>query len=215
VKKILILGAGAQARIIPDLMSSLRDRELLGFVDWGVERRLLTGDAAAFPVFDGSRFPEEISKNLGPFEILIAMSRMDKRQELIRQVRDVPLTPVNIIHPSSVISKSALMGEGCLIAPLVIIGPGVEIGDHTIFNSAITIDHDTLIEENVIIGSGVHLPGHVKVLSGTFIGVGSCSVNGVTIGRNCLIGAGSVITKDIPDNVIAAGVPAKVIRERN
>lgn len=213
MKKILVLGADPQARIIPDIIGSLDNLELIGFVEWGEGRKFLVGDAAGFPVFNGTLFPEEIETKIGPFEVIIAMSRMEKRTEVIRQVRSIPLSPVTIIHPSAIISRSAKIGRGCLISPGVIIGPGVEIGDHTILNSAVTIDHDTFIQENVIMGAGVHLPGYVKVLSDTFIGVGSCSVNGVTIGHNCLIGAGSVVTKDVPDDVIAAGVPAKEIRK--
>jgi UDP-perosamine 4-acetyltransferase len=214
MKRVLVLGADPQARIIPDIIGSIEDLELIGFVEWGEGKKFLIGDAADFPVFNGTQFPEEIKSKLGSFKVIIATSRMEKRRELIRQVKDIPFPPLSIIHPSAIISKSASIGKGCLIAPGVIIGPGVSIGDHTILNSAVTIDHETVIQENVIMGAGVHLPGYVKVLSDTFIGIGSCCVNGVTIGRNCLIGAGSVVTKDIPDNVLAAGVPAKEIRKR-
>jgi sugar O-acyltransferase (sialic acid O-acetyltransferase NeuD family) len=213
MKRILVLGAGPQARVIPDVLNALKDIELIGFVDWDNERRFLMGDASGYPVFEGGQFPEEIIKKSGPFEPLIAFSRMDRRKGMINKLRTLSLDGATIIHPSALISQSAEIGHGCLISPGVIIGPGVKIGDHCIINSATTIDHDSTIEENVIMGAGVHLPGFVQVLSGTFIGVGSSSVNGVTIGRDCLIGAGSVITKDVPDNVLAAGVPAKEIRK--
>jgi len=72
-----------------------------------------------------------------------------------------------------------------MMLPGVIIGPGASIGDHVILNTAATIDHDSVLQDNVIIG------------------------------HNYLIGAGSVITESIPDNVVAAGVPAKVIRPRD
>ena len=55
--------------------------------------------------------------------------------------------------------------------------------------------HPIVIEDNVWVGAGVHIMG------------------GVTVGGNSVIGAGSVVTKSIPENVIAAGVPCKVIRE--
>jgi sugar O-acyltransferase (sialic acid O-acetyltransferase NeuD family) len=214
MKKVLVLGADPQARVIPDILGSIENQELIGFVEWGEGNRFLVGDAAGYPVFQGSQFPEEIQSRVGSFEVIIAMSPMEKRKERIQQLKNLPLNPITIIHSSAVISKSAEIGKGCLICPGVIIGPGVVIGDHTILNSAVTIDHDSVIHENVIMAAGVHLPGYVKVLSDTFIGVGSCSVNGVTIGKNCLIGAGSVITKNIPDDVLAAGVPAKEIRKR-
>jgi sugar O-acyltransferase (sialic acid O-acetyltransferase NeuD family) len=213
MRSVLVLGAGPQARIIPDIAGSLEDLALLGFVDWADEKRFLVGDAAGFPVFNGSQFPEEIGKMLGPFEAIVAFGRMEKRKEWVQRLQDLSLTASSIIHPSAIISQSARIGKGCLIAPGVIVGPGVAIGDHTILNSAVTIDHDAIIAENVVMGAGVHLPGTVKVMTGTFIGVGSCAVHGVVIGRNCLIGAGSVVTRDIPDDVIAAGVPAKVIRD--
>ncbi len=214
MSKVFILGAGSQARIIPDIIDSLDDMELSGFVDVAEEKAFLTGDASRFPVFDWSDFQEEIEKRPGQFDIIIGTDQMEKRKELINEVSNIPFSLTNIIHPSAIISKSAKFGKGCLIAPGGIIGPGAEIGSHTILNSAVTVDHDTILQDNVIIGPGVHIPGHVKVRSHTFIGVGSSCVNSVTIGSNCLIGAGSVVTKNIPDNVIAAGVPARVIREK-
>lgn len=215
MKRILILGAGPQARVVPDLLTALPDGQLLGFVDWDDEKRFLLGDASTYPVFSGDAFPEEISRQVGSFEPLIASSRMDRRKELILRLREVGASPATLIHPSAVISSSAEIGKGCLIAPGVIIGPGAKIGDHCIINSACTIDHDSTLEENVILGAGVHLPGFVRIGSGTFLGVGSCSINGITVGRDCLIGAGSVITKDIPDHILAAGVPAREIRKLN
>jgi len=214
MNKVIILGAGPQARVIPDIIDSIDDMELSGFVDVSEERAFLTGDASTFPVFDWSGFQREIEKRPGQFDVLIGTDRMDKRKALINEVCTLPFSHINIIHPSAIISKSAKLGKGCLIAPGVIIGPGAEIGSHTILNSAVTIDHDTVLQGNVIIGPGVHIPGHVRIKSHTFIGVGSSCVNSITVGSNCLIGAGSVVTKNVPDNVIAAGVPAKVIREK-
>ena len=212
--RVLIIGAGPQARIIPDIVAACDNLELLGFVDVANERRFLRGDASHFTVYDGNQFPAEMKTKLGDFSVLIGNDNIELRPELITQINEAGLPLANIIHPSAIISPSAKIGSGILMAPGIIIGPGAEIGDHVILNTAVTLDHDSQIEDNVIIGPAVHLAGGVKVGSGSYVGIGVCSVGGVSIGSNSLIGAGSVITKDIPDNVVAVGVPAKVIRTR-
>jgi len=196
-------------------MAACGDFELLGFVDVANERHFLKDDTSGIAVYDGDEFPLELRAKLGDFSVFIANDLADVRPRLIAQVTDEKLPLANIIHPTAIIPSSVSLGRGVLMAPGVIIGPGAKIGDHVFLNTAVTVDHDSVLEDNVIIGPGVHLAGRVTVKSGCYIGIGVCSVGGVSIGYNCLIGAGSVITKDIPDNVVAAGVPAKVIRNRD
>ncbi|OGO06187.1 MAG: hypothetical protein A2Y60_01175 [Chloroflexi bacterium RBG_13_54_9] len=215
MERVLIIGPGPQARSIPDAIAAAGTQELLGFVDVANERRFLRGDGTHFPIYEAAQFPEELKEKLGEFSVLITIDRKGIRQQLIEQVRQAGLPLANIIHPSAVISPSARLGGGILIAPGVIIGPGASIGNHVIINSAATIDHDSIVQDDVIISPGVHLAGFVTVKNGTFIGIGACSVPGVTIGANCTIGAGAVVIGDIPDNVVAAGVPAKVIRTQS
>ena len=60
-----------------------------------------------------------------------------------------------------------------------------------------------------------YMDGDIIIEDDVWIGAGSIITAGVTIGKGTVIGAGSVVTKDIPQNVIAAGVPAKIINKRN
>ena len=215
MQRIFVIGPGPQARAIPDLVNACGDMELLGYVDVANERRFLKGDAARLPVYDGEQFPSELRVKLGEFAVIVTVDRKGIRQKVIEQIKESGLPVANIIHPTAVVSPSARLGRGILMLPGVVIGPGASIGNHVIINSAATVDHDSVIEDDVIISPGVHLAGYVVVKSGTLIGIGACSVPGVTIGSNCLIGAGAVVTADIPDNVVAAGVPARVIRSQS
>lgn len=88
----------------------------------------------------------------------------------------------------------------------LVIGDNVTIGPNCIIASA-----NHAVKNGVVLNEGTG--GKIIIKSGTWIGGNSTITGGVTIGRNCIIGAGSVVTKDIPDGVMAAGVPAKVIKE--
>ena len=120
----------------------------------------------------------------------------------------------------SVITKSAeigsynvILGDGINIMSGTIITNDIVIGDGTLINLNCTIGHDSLIGKFCELSPGVHISGHVIVGDFSSLSTGSVVIPGITIGRNCIIGAGSVVNKDIPDNSVAVGVPAKVIKE--
>lgn len=92
-------------------------------------------------------------------------------------------------------------------------GGGIEIGDHVLFGPRVgiyTSNHGTDAWERI---NGACYAKLVKIGNNVWVGAGVHINQGVTIGDNAIIGSGSVVTKDIPANVIAAGVPCKVIRE--
>jgi acetyltransferase-like isoleucine patch superfamily enzyme len=119
--------------------------------------------------------------------------------------------------------------------PTITLRPELRIGDGCYIGrsgtiaciSRITLGRDVMISDRVFIGDAGHgfartdVPirdqyltskGPVEIGDGTWIGIGVSIMANVKIGRNCVVGAGSVVTNDIPDFCIAVGVPAKVVR---
>jgi len=119
---------------------------------------------------------------------------------------------INIIHKSSQISKTSLIGNGCLINSLVSIAAHTTIGNFVSINRNSSIGHHSFLDDFVTINPGVNVAGFVKIGKGTLIGMGANIIDGINIGSNTIIGAGSLVTKDIPDNVIAYGNPCKIIK---
>lgn len=119
----------------------------------------------------------------------------------------------NVIHPSSIISDTVMMGSGCFIEPAAIITSFAKIGFCVSINRGTTVGHHTVLGDFVTLNPGVHIAGHCKIGERTQIGIGSMVFNGVTIGSGSVIGGGSIVTKDIPDNVVAWGNPCKVIKQ--
>ncbi|MDD5614955.1 MAG: acyltransferase [Candidatus Methanoperedens sp.] len=125
-----------------------------------------------------------------------------------------PLPP-NPYNPLSWISPEAVIGENCWIGAFVYIGPNVTIDDNvSIANGCLIYDHDTSwyrASEGRI--QAEHY--HVKIGRCTEIGSNTVVLPGakdVTIGDHCIVGALSLVKKDIPAYSVAVGCPARVIR---
>lgn len=139
-------------------------------------------------------------------KLIISVGNNSLRKEISERYDNCFTTA---IHPSAIISSSAVIGDGSVLMPGAIIQAEVHIGRHCIINTGATIDHECQIGDYVHIAPGATLCGNVTVGEGTLIGVGSKVIPGVKIGKWCIIGAGSVVIRDIPDGMVAFGNPCK------
>ena len=114
------------------------------------------------------------------------------------------------IHPSSVISPYATIGEGTVVMQGTIIQSSAQIGRHCIVNTGASVDHECVIDDYVHISPKATLCGNVTVGEGAWIGAAAVVAPGVRIGKWSVVGAGSVVVSDVPDGVVAYGNPCRV-----
>jgi len=139
-------------------------------------------------------------------------------------IKDVEIGEGTRIHDQVNIYKCKI-GKNCKIDAYVYIEEGVEIGDNCKIRPFVFIPTGVIIEDNVFIGPNVTFTNDkyprvrgrwrllpIRVKRGASIGANSIIIAGVTIGENALVGAGSIVTKDVPSNVVVAGNPARIIR---
>lgn len=120
-----------------------------------------------------------------------------------------------IIHPSAQIAEGVELGIGTYIGALTNIDPDCIIGDFCIVNNLVNISHDSLIADGAHICAESTIAGHGKIGRRTFLGIGSCMIENREVGDDSIIGAGSIIIKNIPSNVTAVGIPARIIKEHD
>lgn len=120
---------------------------------------------------------------------------------------------------TTTVSTSAIIGnfgnkieEGCNIMQNVVLTSDIKIGKGSIVNQISSIGHDVNIGVFCEICPNVSISGNCEIGAMSFIGTGAIILPKIKIGKNVIIGAGAVVTKDVPDNCVAVGSPAKVIR---
>lgn len=118
------------------------------------------------------------------------------------------------VHKQSFIGD-AQIGDGSVICSMCSITTNVNIGRYVNVNLNCTIGHDVVIEDYVNLSPHCTISGKVHIKEGADLGSAVVVLPGVTIGKNTIVGAGAVVTKDLPDNITAVGIPAKIIRENS
>ena len=132
------------------------------------------------------------------------------------EIRDIPRERlVSIIDPSAWIASTARIGPGCVIYPHCFVGHGAVLGERVFALAAAVINHDDCLEDRVTVCTNVSLAGSVYVEADCYLGQ-ACTVKQLLrIGRDSLIGMGSVVLRDVPPNSVMAGNPARRLRDRH
>jgi sugar O-acyltransferase (sialic acid O-acetyltransferase NeuD family) len=138
---------------------------------------------------------------------VLAIGSNTTRAELARDARCRFAT---LVHPTAVVHGSVSLGAGSVVFAGAVIQPDAELGAHVILNTGASIDHDCRIGDHVHIAPGVRLAGDVQLGHGAFIGIGAVVIPGIRIGANTTVGAGAAVVTDLPNDVTAVGVPARV-----
>jgi sugar O-acyltransferase (sialic acid O-acetyltransferase NeuD family) len=201
-----IIGAGAQAKYALEIISNCREYPNIFSDDEGRIGKII----GFIKVRNLKEFePTENCK------VFIAHGSNIKKEQIYNDLfkKEKKIIFPKIVHDKANISISSFVREGALINPFANIGPYSDIGSFCMIHSGVLIDHDCIIDDFVNIAPGVKMAGGVHIGKYSYVFTGSTIIPNIKIGRNSIVAAGSVVTKNVPDNVMVAGCPAVVKRE--
>ncbi len=195
---MLVYGAGGHAKVVYECLKA-QSQTVKCFVDPFRQKQHLFD----IPILE-SYDPEYKTDD----EMIIAIGDNQIRKQIAKTINHNFGT---VIHSSSLISGTVLIGDGTVVFHNSVIQSSTTIGKHCIVNTHASVDHDCVVNNFVHIAPNTTICGNVKIGEGSFIGAGSTIIPNVSIGKWVKIGAGTVVINDIPDNVTVVGNPARII----
>ena len=200
MKRIIIIGASGHGKVVADI-AALNGYDDIVFLD----NYPAVSTCAGYPVVGLDTQAEEFEG-----DVFVAIGNAINRKRLMERYSDRHFP--TLIHPSAVIAKSVVIGDGSVIMAGSVINPCAKIGQGCIVNTSSSIDHDCVLDNYCHVAVGAHLSGAVSVGEGSWIGAGATVSNNIIICGNCIIGAGAVVVKDIGEPGTYLGVPARKVK---
>lgn len=204
--KLVIIGGGGHAKACFDVLSGMKEIELVGYTD---KFASLIDSLIDLPYLG----TDEVSKNLAnQCYFLNAIGHLGDpslRVQLTNYYKQIGANFLTCVAESAWVSNNAKLGEGSMVMHQAIISANTQIGDHCIINNKALIEHDCSLGNQVHVSTGALVNGGVKIGDNTFIGSGAIIRNGIEIGKNVVIGMGAVVTKSVPDGAKVKGNPAR------
>ncbi len=204
---ITLVGAGAFARELiswnEHAVSASGAPAVTGFLD--VNEKALDG-------FDYRLKYRGTVDDYAPLEgeqLLVAIGDPLAKQRVVTALRARGARFAGLVHPSSVVARSAKLGEGVVVCPLAMVSADARVDGFVAINAMSSIGHDVGLGEFSTLSAHVDLTGRVQVGACCFFGTGAKVLPGVRIGERARIGAGTLIMRNVESDATMYAAPAK------
>jgi sugar O-acyltransferase (sialic acid O-acetyltransferase NeuD family) len=209
IQKVFVYGAGGHGKVVGDILLAREDRRFVGFIDDRTELRGST--VLGLPVCGGGEWLQnQASKQC----VAVALGIGDNfaRQRVAQACLAWGAELLTLVHPTAAVSASARLGVGAVVMAQAGINSEARIGNGAIVNTSATVDHDVEVGEHAHVGPKAAMGGASRLGMLSFLGIGAVIIHCAVVGAHSVVGAGAVVVADVPDRVVAIGVPARIHR---
>ena len=211
MKKIAIIGGGGFGREVKMLIDQINNKsaewEFIGYYDDGIiPGTIINGYTCLGPV-------AAINDIDYPLYAVSAIGDPKTKEKVLNKVSNEQISFPVLIHPSAIVGGDQVsIGAGTIITAGVFITVNIVIGKHVILNLGCTVGHDSVIGDYSSFMPSVNISGEVNIHPRVYVGTGAKIINQLEIGENTIVGAGAVVSKTLPANCTAVGIPARPVK---
>lgn len=203
-------GLGREVSVLTDIINKkLLKWEKIVFIDDILEKKKLKN----MEVYTFEEFKKNFSREES--EIIISMGEPENRKMIFNKILEYKYNFATIIHPDVYISQCTKVGQGSIIYYGGFVSCDVIIGENVLILPNCNIGHDVIIGNNSVISGATNIAGMCEVGENTYIGMSTIIKENVKIGNFTIIGLGSVVVRDIPNDTIALGNPARPMKKND
>lgn len=203
-KSIVVWGCGGHGHVVIDLLRAIGGWTIVGILDNLNPPGTLIMDV---PVLgDADQLPR--LREQGVEYVAVAIGDSAARAKMLAQAKSLGFRMPTLIHPSCIVSPSAILGPACVLCAGAIVGPQTVLGEGVLLNTRASVDHDDRIGDFSHVAPGATVCGFVTIGRATWIGAGAVVRDHLAIGDRVMVGAGALVLKNVPDGLTVYGSPA-------
>lgn len=212
-ERLVVLGAAGFGRETLDVLEAINQSldepqfDVIGVLDDGPSEVSLERLAARNVTYLGTTADWLASGDSASY--LLGVGDPKLRRMLDSRFRNAGLVAATAVHPTVVLGTMVTVGRGAVICAGAQIATNTRLGEHVHLNRGANVGHDCLLDDFVSINPGAIISGEVTIESGVLIGAGAVVLFGLTVGRDSLVGASACVVRDVVENTVVKGVPAR------
>ncbi|MFZ5968917.1 MAG: acetyltransferase [Bacillota bacterium] len=207
MSKLMILGAGGHGKVVAEIAELMKQWDEIVFLDDNKELKEVNGHTVIGGLRDYKVYKDQYNF------AFVAIGNNKFRTKLIYELLEYGYKIPVLIHPFTAVSSNAQLDIGTVVMAGAVINPNTRIGKGCIINTSCSVDHDCVLGAGVHISPGARIGGTVIIGENSWICIGSSVSNNINIGNNSIVASGAVVVKDINNDVLVGGIPAKFIKE--